>query len=254
MKPLIGVTTDYDPGKKIKTRTKSEGIVYIRDAYLDAVKDHGGLPVALPLLEDKKLVKDLAARLSGVLVTGGDFDIHPRHYGEKPIPELGRVKENRTFFEFALIREAFRLDMPVLGICGGMQAINVAAGGTLHQDIKVCVPGAISHEQGQPKTRPSHKAEVMPGTILAGAMFSRKVKGPKNISINSTHHQAVAKPGRGIKISALSPDGIIEAIESERHSFVVGVQWHPELLYSRHPEQSALFRAFVNKAAKGARG
>jgi putative glutamine amidotransferase len=248
MRPLIGITPDYDPGQKIKTRTKKEGVVYLWDCYLQAISAHGAIPVVLPILDEPKLIRELAQSLSGLVLAGGAFDIHPHHYGEKPIRELEAIKENRTLFELALTREALRRDLPVLGICGGMQAVNVVFRGTLYQDIKREVPNAIQHQQKPPKDKPSHQVIVKPGTILSRIMFGKRLRRDKTAQVNSTHHQAVKRPGRGLVVSALAPDRVIEGIESPDHAFIIGVQWHPEILYQHMPEQARIFKAFLAAA------
>jgi putative glutamine amidotransferase len=250
MKPLIGITPDYDPGEKIKTRLKKEGVVYIWDRYLQAVIDHGGMPVVLPVLEDPEMISELAEGLDGIVLAGGAFDIHPRHYGEKAIPELGVTKENRTRFELALTREAVEMDMPMLGICGGMQAINVAFGGSLFQDIKKQVKEAIPHQQKKPRNEPAHKVIIGQGTRLSEIMFQKRDTRDETVQVNSTHHQAVKEPGEGLIVAAAAPDSVIEGIESTAHSFVIGVQWHPELLYPRYKEQANIFKALIAAASK----
>ncbi len=250
MKPLIGITPDYDGGKRIKTRLKKEGSVYLWDRYLQAIIDSGGLPVVLPILDDDEMIAELAGSLSGLVLAGGPFDIHPRHYGERPIKELGETKENRTRFELAVTREALGLDMPVLGICGGMQAINVAFGGSLYQDIKRQVRKAGPHEQKKPRNEPAHKVIIGQGTRLSEVMFERRDSRDRTAQVNSTHHQAVKETGKGLIVNAAAPDGVIEGIESPAHSFVIGVQWHPELLYPRMKEQARIFEAFIRAAGR----
>jgi putative glutamine amidotransferase len=250
MKPLIGITPDYEPGKKIKTRLKKEGVVYLWDRYIQAVADNRGLPVVLPILDDEESISDLAQTLDGLMLAGGPFDIHPKHYGEKPVKELGETRENRTRFELAITREALELDLPVLGICGGMQAINVALGGSLFQDIKKQVPKAIPHEQKKPRNEPAHRVIIGQGTLLSRIMFERKEGRDRTAQVNSTHHQAVKETGKGLLICAAAPDGVVEGIESPSHTFVLGVQWHPELLYPRMKEQRGIFEAFVQAAGK----
>ncbi len=252
MKSLIGITPDFDAGRKIRTRTKNEGVVYLWDMYLQAIVDHGALPVVLPILDDAKLIRELARILSGLVLAGGAFDIHPHHYGGKPIRELGAIKENRTRFELALTSEALKLDLPVLGICGGMQAVNVVFRGTLYQDIKCEVPNAIQHQQKPPRDKPSHDVTIKSGTILSRIMFGRKLMQDKISRVNSTHHQAVKRPGKGLVVSALAPDGVVEGIESPGHAFIVGVQWHPEILYQQMPEHARIFKAFLRAARKRA--
>jgi putative glutamine amidotransferase len=250
MKVMIGVTPDTHAGGKLKTRTKEERIVYLWDSYLKAIMDHGAVPVVLPVTRDMKIVRAMVKQLDGFLLAGGGFDVPPEYYGEKPKPYLGKIKPRRSFLERELLLLAAKRDKPVLGICGGMQIINVAFGGTLFQDILEERPGSRDHQQDAPRKRPVHQVTISPGTKLYRIISGRKSGKPLKIRVNSTHHQAVKDLGEGIIVSAAAADGVIEAIESERHGFMVGVQWHPELLYPMFKEQSRLIRAFVREAKK----
>jgi len=246
LRSLIGITPDFDPAEKIPVRAPGEGTLYLKDRYVRALADLGAVPVILPLVQKPGLIEGMLERLDGVVLSGGGFDIHPRHYGEKPIAPLHAIKENRTDFEFELLRRALRRDLPVLGICGGMQAINVVFGGSLYQDLSIQRPESLPHQQKTPKTRPSHSVTVTAGTLLAQAL------GRKNrehvLQVNSTHHQAVKGLGKGLVVNARSEDGLVEALASVKHGFVLGVQWHPEVLAPESPEQVRLFRAFLAAA------
>lgn len=243
---LIGITPDFDPAEKIPVRAPGEGTLYLKDRYVRAFTDLGAVPVILPLLAKPGLIEGMLERLDGVVISGGGFDIHPRHYGEEPIVPLHSIKENRTDFEFELLRRALRRDLPVLGICGGMQAINVAFAGSLYQDLASQRPESLPHQQEAPKTQPSHSVTVTAGTLLA-RVLGRKSR-ERVLQVNSTHHQAVKELGRGLVVNARSEDGLVEAMASARHRFVLGVQWHPEVMVPEYPEQVRLFRAFVAAA------
>jgi putative glutamine amidotransferase len=158
----------------------------------------------------------------GLVITGGAFDIHPSHYGQSVGARIDRVDEGRTGLELGLATVAMNQGLPVLGICGGMQALAVAAGGSLIQDIATQIPGAIEHEQ------PTDPAEPWHSVILEVGILSRLV-GAREIQVNSTHHQAVDQPG-SLQITGRAPDGVVEVIEDSRHPFCLGLQWHPELL------------------------
>lgn len=215
MRPLIGITCDYDSADPCK--------FWLREEYAAAVLDAGGMPVLLAPLAGLK-VGDIAGKLNGFVITGGDFDIEPHHYGEAPLPGLGKLNPRRSGFELELIRWAFSHDLPVLGICGGMQTINVAFGGTLYQDISTQFPGAsLNHEQGR-NTR-AHKVNIKLNTLLADLL--RKTEA----ETNSSHHQGVKEVAPGLRVSGTAPDGIIEAIENKDSRFMLGLQWHPESLY-----------------------
>jgi len=243
---LIGITPDFDPGERIAVRAPDEGTVYLKDRYYRAISDLGAIPVILPLVAKPRLLEGLLDRLDGLVLSGGGFDIHPRFYREAPLPALGTVRENRTRFELELCRRALERDLPLLGICGGAQALNVALGGSLYQDLPSQRPQSLAHQQTFSKTRPSHSVTVLAGTLLA-AILGRK-RAEHTLRVNSAHHQAVKDPGHGLVVNAAAADGVIEAIASPARRFVLGVQWHPEMLAPVHAEQVRIFRAFLAAA------
>lgn len=211
-------------------------------AYADAVAEAGGLPLVATYGAPVEKLLDLA---EGVVITGGAFDIPPSAYGDELRPGCGPLKEERTRFEWALLQGALERGLPVLGVCGGMQLLNVVLGGTLVQDIPTEVAGALSHEQKTPKDEPSHEIRIEEGSVLA-----RAVGRAGEARVNSTHHQAVARLGRGLVVSATAPDGVIEAIEAST-GFVLGVQWHPERLLDSEPWNLAIYEALVRAASLG---
>ncbi len=215
----------------------------LRAAYADAIIRAGGLPWILPYTEDRSCIEASVERVSGLLLTGGAFDVPPDFYGEEPKEGLGALKPLRTHFEMAILRLILQRRLPVLGICGGMQLINVAYGGSLYQDLAHELPSAKGHEQKHDRSQPQHPVDVKERSILGAA-----VGGGGQLMVNSTHHQAVNRIGPGLTVSATAPDGVIEAIEAAPDVFVVGVQWHPELLIDTVPPNLALFRAFVSRA------
>jgi putative glutamine amidotransferase len=241
-RPSIGITPD------VSTPTADAPLVRyeLKTAYGEAVLRAGGLPFVLPFTDDRQVIDAYLDRLSGLVVTGGAFDIPPEAYGEAPRDGLGALKPARTAFETELLKAALARNLPVLGICGGMQLLNVVLGGTLVQDIARELPGAKAHEQSHDRTHPQHPVDVKDGTLLSDAVG----KGP--LMVNSTHHQAVKGPGSA-RISAVAPDGVIEAIESQQHAFAIGVQWHPELLIDSVPANLSLYRALVGKAREARR-
>lgn len=236
-RPSIGITPD------VTTPTAEAPLLKydVKIAYAEAVLRAGGLPFVLPYSDDKQVVDAYLDRVSGVLVTGGAFDIPPEAYGESARDGLGTLKPGRTNFEMLVLRGALSRRMPVLGVCGGMQLLNVAFKGTLFQDIRLEVPASKSHEQSHDRTHPQHPVEVKDGTVLADCV------GRGQLMVNSTHHQAVKAVGEGLLTSAIANDGIIEAIEA-KEGFVVGVQWHPELLIDTVPPHLGLYKTFVNRA------
>jgi putative glutamine amidotransferase len=233
-RPRIGLTLDGDEGR---------GRYELRASYVEAVLAAGGLPILLPHAPEAAAA--YLALLDGLVVTGGAFDVPPELYGEARRKECGPTKPARTAFEKDLLEAALAARLPVLGVCGGMQLLNVVRGGTLHQDL-VADLGLAGHEQPAPKDVPSHRAVVAPGTQLAALVGA----GP--IEVNSTHHQAVKDPGSGVLVSARAPDGVVEAIELPDLPFALGVQWHPEATVRHDPRHAAVYRGLV-VAARDAR-
>ena len=237
-RPNIGITPDFH----VISPDVSLSSYEMRATYPEAVLRAGGLPLVLTYSDDAACVEAYLDRVSGLLVSGGAFDIPPEAYGETPREGLGSLNVSRTAFETALLRGALKRNMPVLGICGGMQLLNVVLGGTLFQDIAREVPGAISHYQQHDRTQPQHPVEVKDHTLLAEAL------GRGQLMVNSLHHQSVAKLGEQVVVSATAPDGVVEAIEAPQHGFALGVQWHPELLVNTIPLHQGVFRLLVQKS------
>ncbi len=229
-RPRIGLTLDAD---------EARGRYELGRAYVDAVLAAGGLPILLP--HAAEAAGAYLALLEGIVVTGGAFDVPPELYGEERRRECGPTKPERTAFERELLEAALAARLPVLGVCGGMQLMNVVRGGTLHQDL-VADAGLAGHEQPPPKDVPSHDAAVAPGTLLATLV------GAGVLRVNSTHHQAVKDPGAGVLVSARAPDGVVEAIELPDLPFALGVQWHPEAVARHEPRHAALYRGLVRAA------
>jgi len=236
-RPRIGLTLDADEGSR-----RYE----IKQAYVDAVLGAGGLPVLLPHAEP--VAAAYLALLDGLVVTGGTFDVPPELYGEARREVCGPHKEGRTRFEKDVLEAALAAALPVLGICGGMQLMNVVRGGTLFQDLPADA-GIGGHEQPPPKDAPTHAVRVSAGSQLARLLGP----GPLEIQVNSTHHQAVREPGTGVLVSGTAPDGVVEAIELPDLPFALGVQWHPEAVVVHDGRQAGIFTGLVEAARSGRR-
>ena len=229
-RPCIGIPLDVVEG----------GARYeLPRAYADAVRDGGGLPVALPCGDPAEAGAYLDL-CEGLLIAGGHFDIAPERYGEARRPSCGPVRPERTDFEWALAEVALSRRLPVLGVCGGMQLMNVVRGGSLHQHLPEDL--GLSHEQPPPKDVPSHDVHAVPGSSLA------RLVGLAPLPVNSTHHQAVSRVGSGLVVSGRATDGVIEAVEMPDLPFAVGVQWHPEAAGRHEPRHLALYRGLVAAA------
>jgi putative glutamine amidotransferase len=235
--PLIGITADVaDPASNGKF---ADSCLVLPQRYLVAIERAGAVPVVLPNQPGIANIRRILEMIDGLVLSGGDFDIHPRYYREKPIEQLGTIKPRRTEFELEIADAAMNRNLPVLGICGGAQAINVALGGSLYQDIAAELghTGVVEHTSRNPQR--GHAVRIKPGTKLSQILRRARV------TVNTSHHQSVKKLGRGLLVNAVADDGVIEGIESTRHLFVLGVQWHPEVLARHHQAQRRLLYAFV---------
>lgn len=236
-RPLIGlstsVTTDAIPER-----------AYLNAAYLYAVQQAGGVPVLLPPQLDADARAALVDRLDGLVLSGGG-DLDPARYGEAPHPRTADVSPARDALEIALVHRAIERDTPLLAICRGIQVLNVAFGGTLHQDLPGVSGGPIVHAQTEPRSRPTHTVKVMPdGTRLGG------IVGETELAVNSFHHQGIHRLGDGLREVAWAPDGLVEAVEMAGDRFVVGVQWHPEDLVGDDAAARRLFAGLVDAARR----
>jgi putative glutamine amidotransferase len=238
MRPVIGVPcqADYRAGSK-------RPIYGNNRAYIHAVESAGGLPILIPMLNDLRELEELLPRLDGIVFSGG-IDLQPSLYGEQPHPATEEVDARLDEFEMTLANWALQEDIPVLGVCRGMQLLNVLLGGTLYQDISDQYPDALPHCRRElPRTALTHTVTIEEGTL------TQRVLGVRELPMNSLHHQAVKEPGKGVRISGRSPDGIAEFLEVTDRRFVLGIQGHPEELFDTVPEYLHLFEAFVRACA-----
>lgn len=228
--PIIAVTSDF-----------KQGNYFTRSEYSDAIMAAGGLPVSLPYTTDPDLILGILNQVDGLLLSGGS-DIDSMLYGEEPIPKLGEVTPDRDVFEVTITQNALKQNLPILAICRGNLILNVAAGGTLYQDIYAEKGATVQHKQVAPRDHASHSLKIKEKTLL------HQLIGSDTIRVNSFHHQAVKKPSPGFRISAEATDGVIEAIEAPNYSFVLGVQWHPGSLIKKDPYALGIFREFIRAA------
>jgi putative glutamine amidotransferase len=235
-RPIIGLTPDREDAGAFGY---SKFPFYaLRENYATSIARAGGLPFALPLEID--LVPEILSRIDGLVLTGGAFDVDPALFGEAARHETVTVKPERTGFEMAITKAALDADLPVLGICGGEQLLNVALGGTLIQHIPDSIENPLAHEQPNPRDEPGHEIAIVPGTKLHG------IVGVDTMAVNSAHHQAVREAGPGLTVNATAPDGVIEGIEDRSRRFCIGVEWHPEFELSEG--DSRILRALIAAA------
>jgi putative glutamine amidotransferase len=234
--PLIGVSTSI-------TVDRQPERAHVNTAYLRAIQGAGGIPVLLPPPIDGEALTGLWPRLDGLVLTGGG-DIDPRHFGEERHPATCEVSGARDVLEIGLVHRALEDDVPLFAICRGLQVVNVALGGSLHQDIADQMRSPIQHSQTAPRDQPTHRVKVTgEGTRLG------KILAALELEVNSMHHQAIKTLGRGLREVARASDGIVEGLElADADRFVVGVQWHPEELVARDPAARHLFAALVGAA------
>jgi putative glutamine amidotransferase len=227
---------------------------YLGRDYSEALAAAGAVPLHIGLIPDEEYIRAALAGLDGVLLPGSDSDVDPLRYGRDPHRFLGKVVPVKDETDALVLEEIERRGMPLLAICFGMQILNVSRGGTLIQDIHSEMPGAIKHEQGAPRDRPSHTVRLLPGSMLE-AMAGTAEEGGARALVNSHHHQAIETVGRELVATAWTSDGLVEALEDARPDrFTLAVQWHPEMGWKKDDLSLKIFRRFVGAARDFARG
>ncbi len=250
MKPVIGVTATLKEDTEASATRPLGKFVRADFDYVEGVAQAGGIPFVLPPAIRHEDAAEVVGNLDGLLLSGGS-DLHPSYYGEEPIPELDVTIPERDELEMALLEYALGKEIPIFGICRGMQVLNVALGGTLYQDLPAQVePDLVLHRQTTPKWQPTHEVEFYPRTRAA------EIAGNRVVKVNSYHHQAIKELSDELVVSGCSSDGLVEAAESRDFSgqWIVAVQWHAEAMRETGPEQRHFFEAHVSAARRYALG
>ena len=215
---------------------------YVNKDYVDAVIKAGGVPLIIPFNTDKEVIISQVQVIDGLVLSGG-HDVSPYNYGQEPSPLLGETFPERDDYEMLLLEEAKKRNLPILGICRGFQIINVAGGGTLHQDLSLIGKSVLKHNQVSKPTLKTHKIQIEENSIIS------EIFG-KETMVNSFHHQALDKVADDFKVVARASDGVVEAIQHKTYKFLVGVQWHPEMLAVECDEAKELFKRLIEEAKK----
>jgi putative glutamine amidotransferase len=233
-KPLIGISTRMDLGGDR---------YYLRKQYSEAVSHAGGVPVLIPLLADREQCRELLRVCDGILLSGSNSDVDPQRYLAEPHPCLGSVVRQRDETDLYLLEELFKAGKPLLGICYGIQILNVFLGGTLWQDIAAQLGGSVQHSQEGCQECPAHCLTVRRNSLLDS------LAEQSSVLVNSFHHQAIRDVAGALVATAVAADGITEAVEMKQSDqFVLGVQWHPELGWEKDGMSQRIFSSLVSHA------
>lgn len=234
-KPVIGISCSY----------LDSDYSSVRKTYTGSVIKAGGLPILIPITEDKEVLAGILSHIDALILTGGE-DVHPHYYNEEPVEELGEVNDTRDVYDLALIQLAADRGLPLFGICRGEQLINVAFGGSLYQDIPTQHNDtSVNHNQQYPSSKPTHYITLLPESLIAA------VTGEVELITNTHHHQAVKQVAPGFRITAWACDSIPEAIEATDGRLIWGVQFHPEAqTMAGDTIMSRFFSFIVEEAAR----
>ena len=231
MRPLIGIVPLVDEKKDS---------LWMLPGYMNGITEAGGIPIMLPLTDDSSVISQLLDNVQGILLTGG-HDVDPRIYGEEPIPECGPACTMRDSMEKELLDQALEKNMPVLGICRGIQFMNAYLGGTLYQDLPTQFGSQVEHHMSPPYDVPVHSVSVREDSGLYRILNRNKLE------VNSYHHQAIKDTADRLKVMAVSEDGLVEAVEMPDKRFVWAVQWHPEFNFSKDENSLKIFEEFIRQ-------
>ncbi|WP_022762117.1 gamma-glutamyl-gamma-aminobutyrate hydrolase family protein [Butyrivibrio sp. AD3002] len=232
-KPIIGISPLFDDEKDS---------LWMLPGYMDGITQAGGIPIMLPLTSDKETIRQLLDTVDGILLTGGQ-DVSPEIYGEEKLDNSVVCYEARDGMEKELLGQALEKDIPILGICRGIQFLNAYLGGSLYQDLGKQHPSETEHHQKPPYDVPVHEVNIIEGSGL------HKLIQSDRISVNSYHHQAVKKVADALNVMAVSEDGLTEAVELPGKRFVWALQWHPEFSYKKDDNSRRIFKEFVSRCS-----
>lgn len=239
-RPIIGVTGSLiiDEGGMFPGYERA----YVNNDYIQSVVMAGGVPFIIPMVYDENIIRTQLECVDALIISGG-HDINPLMYGEEPSQKLGAILPKRDTFDAAVVKLAMEMKIPTIGICRGEQMLNVANGGTLYQDLSFIDGCYIKHNQGALPSTATHTTSIVEGTKLHAILGD-------TVMTNSFHHLAVKDVAPGFKVAALSKDGVVEAIEKEGEQFVIGLQWHPEMMAKDHPVMLKIFEKLIEEAKK----
>lgn len=229
MKPIVGVMPLWDDEKDS---------IWMLPGYMDGIHEAGALPFVFPFVEDEREIEQLMNMCDGFLFTGGQ-DVSSEIYGEEPLAGLVDCCRKRDIMEAVVLKKAIEADKPVLGICRGLQFMNAYLGGSLYQDLPSQHPSGTVHNQKAPYDTPVHEVNVMKESPLYELVQTEV------LAVNSLHHQAVREVAKGLRVMAVSTDGLVEALYKPDQSFFWAVQWHPEFVYKSDESNRKIFGAFV---------
>ena len=216
---------------------------YVNQDYTRSVEEAGGIPLIIPFTENHEVVQATVDHIDALLISGG-HDLDPANYGQEPLQKIGTIWPERDQFDFALLKAAMDKGIPIFAICRGHQVVNVFHGGSLYQDLSYDPKCTIKHWQEQTPSLATHSIAIEKDSKLY------KILGQDQWRVNSHHHQTVHEIGEGLKVTALAPDGTIEALESITYPWLVTCQFHPEMMTINSPEAKKIFEAFVQEASK----
>ena len=229
MKPIIGIIPLVDEEKDS---------LWMLPGYMNGIEKAGGIPIMFPLTSDADDIKELLTNVQGVLFTGG-HDVNPAIYNETPINQTVSFCKERDDMEVEVLKQVLEKDMPLLGICRGIQFVNAYLGGSLYQDIPTQFPTNLNHHQSPPYDKPVHRVNIKESSSLFGLL------NKKSLEVNSYHHQAVKDPSPCLDIMAVAEDGLIEAVEIKDKTFAWALQWHPEFSFMSDEDSFKIFKEFV---------